>query len=206
MRAVIFFNGDIDDYTYIASILHKDDYIVCADGGYRHALRLGVSANIVLGDMDSIDMDLSNVETKLFPTKKDYTDGELAIHHVIERGFDDILILGGVGSRLDHTLTNIFLLRQCVDSGIKACIVNEYNSIYMIGKYICVSGEIGDIVSLIPLTENVKIESTSGLEYDASGICLNFGTSIGNSNVMTEQMCSIKLESGYCLVIKSRDK
>jgi len=40
------------------------------------------------------------------------------------------VIIGGTGTRLDHTLSNIFLLKLMLDRGVKGRIINEYNEMF----------------------------------------------------------------------------
>ena len=84
-RIIIFANGEIPNFEHTRSLLHSDDYIICADGGTRHALALGLKPHLVIGDMDSIDKEqwqkLKNagVPIELFPRDKNETDLELAL-------------------------------------------------------------------------------------------------------------------------------
>lgn len=205
MRAVILCSGSIDSYAQIRNSLRPDDVFICADGGYRHAVALGITPRIVLGDMDSVQNEIIQAEVKRYPCKKDYTDGEIAVHYVIEHEFDEALLLGCIGTRMDHTLTNIFLLSQLLKAGIHAVLLNEKNEIYMTDTKIEINGQAGDAVSIIPVTPAVCIAYTKGLEYDAAGLTLYYGTSLGNSNCMTEPKCTVCVDSGICLVIKSMD-
>ena len=102
------------------------DYIICADGGYDIAKGLGIKPDLLLGDFDSINLDVAgipdDIEISKFPPEKDYTDLELAINKAMEiagsRDFSaslepsplQIEIAGGIGGRLDHTIANIQLL------------------------------------------------------------------------------------------------
>ena len=53
MRAVIIGNGDIKDYQYIKSKINDNDFIICADGGYNHAEKMGIVPDVLIGDFDS---------------------------------------------------------------------------------------------------------------------------------------------------------
>ena len=109
MRAVIIGNGDIKDYKYIKSKISADDFVICADGGLRHIENLDIKADVAIGDFDSADID-EEITHYVFPVDKDYTDGELAVNYAVENGYDDILLIAMTGQRLDHTLSNFFLL------------------------------------------------------------------------------------------------
>lgn len=206
MRAVILFGGDISDYTYMRTFLHGDEAVICADSGYRHAEMLRIAPSVLLGDMDSIKRVPNGIQKRIYPVRKDETDGELAVKYVIEQGFSEVLLFGCIGSRADHTLTNIFLMRQLIRAGIDAVLINETNEIRM-AEHMSVelTGEIGTVVSIIPLMESVHIRHTEGLSYAAENLVLTFGTSLGNSNYMIDTRCRIDIGSGLCLIIKSRD-
>lgn len=205
MRAVIFCGGDINDYEYIRGFLRDKDRIICADSGYRHAERLGITPDIILGDMDSISDIPKNIETVVYPERKDFTDGEIAVRYAVEHEFDSVLMLGCIGTRSDHTLTNIFIMYQFLCAGVDAVMIDEKNEIRMTDRTIELNGESGDIVSVLPITERVHIRRTEGVSYAANDVDLMFGTSLGNSNYMTDTRCRIEIDSGICLIIKSRD-
>ncbi|HMD82789.1 MAG TPA: hypothetical protein VKE92_15840, partial [Anaerolineales bacterium] len=82
-RITIFANGELPDLEKARGLLHPDDYIICADGGTRHSLALGLTPNLVIGDMDSIETDdwreleKAGVSIELFPGDKNETDLEL---------------------------------------------------------------------------------------------------------------------------------
>ena len=115
MKAVVFANADITDYSFCTEYI-KDAVIICCDGGMRHAMKLGITPDYIVGDFDSVSSDVleyyrsQNIELKQVPCRKDETDMELGINHAIEIGADDITLIGGIGSRMDHTLANVFLL------------------------------------------------------------------------------------------------
>lgn len=197
MRAVIIGNGSVEDHNYIRSLIRDDDTVICADGGLRHAAAMGLHADIAIGDFDSSDKDES-VKTYEFPVRKDYTDGELAVDYAIEHGFDSILLIGMTGSRIDHMLTNIFLLFKA-DNIVMA---DEHNELYAVrgGGKLVLSGKKGRTLSIIPAGGDLCGIYTEGLEYPLRGETLFFGHSRGNSNVITEDVCSVSAESGTAVI------
>ena len=54
MRAVIIGNGDIKDYQYIKSKINDNDFIICADGGYNHAEKMGIVPDVLIDDNNEI--------------------------------------------------------------------------------------------------------------------------------------------------------
>ncbi len=206
MKTVIFLNGNINDYDYCKSVIQADDYIICADGGYKHAVKLGVSPDIVIGDMDSVNMSVAGLNTVLYPKEKDATDGEIAVRHAIEHGKgSDILILGGIGSRFDHTLCNALLLKIISDAGKNGKMSDENNDIYITSSKITLSGKPGDIVSFIPVSGTARGVSVSNMKYPLSKFDACLGTSRGISNVMLTNVCSISVDDGLLFIIKTSD-
>ncbi len=202
MRAVIIGGGYIGDYAYIKSKINCGDYIICADGGYDHALKLGVKPNIIIGDFDSIKNIPTDTDIIKYPVRKDFTDGELAVQYAVEHGFSDTLLLAVTGDRLDHTITDILLLTQCENG----CVLDDNNEIYLIGDRLEISGKKGDTLSILPINGDLTGITTEGLEYPLFDETLYFGKSRGVSNVMTADKCVIKAKSGMGLVIKIREE
>ena len=205
MRAVIIGNGEMKDYEYIRGKFRADDYIICADGGYRHCKNLGIKPAVLIGDMDSIgDNEYDGVVIYL-PIRKDFTDSEVCIKYILLKDFDEILLLGFIGSRQDHTITNIMLLKQIADAGKKAYILDEHNEIHYILKDCTVYGKKGDVVSIIPFGGDLCGVTTQGLDYPLENEDLIFGQSRGVSNIMTSNKATVTVESGFGLIIKARD-
>lgn len=207
-RFVIIANGDIRDYDWHRSQLRKEDYMICADGGVRHALAMGIVPQLVLGDFDStppeimagLDPDLCRREH--FPAEKDATDTEMVLDWCLAKDPAEILMMGLLGSRLDHTLANIFLLAK-IPEGIKATIINEQNEIFLCRDKRELEGCPGDCLSILPLTPNIQFVSTRGLKYILADDTLNFGSTRGISNEMAREHGSVKIGEGLALVIKA---
>ena len=113
--------------------------------------------------------------------------------------------MGATGSRLDHTLANISLLKLGVDKGIKIYIADKQNEIYLIDKNITISGKPGEFFSVIPLTQRVEGISISGAKYDLEDAVMEIGNPYGTSNEFREENVKIKIKKGYLLVIISKD-
>lgn len=203
MVAVIVGNGEVSES--IKEELPKGAYVICADGGVRHMKKLGLSPDIIIGDMDSVDEDISESKTIRYPVRKDFTDSEIAVCYALEKGFDEIVMAGVTGNRLDHTLTNLFLLKQISESGKKGIIIDGSNKVYYAEKDNVILGKPGDIVSIIPVGEDVFGITTYDLDYPLNNEILKFGKSRGVSNVMMKNTCRITIAGGTALIIKSKD-
>ena len=104
-RALIFCWSESDRYP---CEIREDDYIICADSGFKYAERLGLKPDILLGDFDSysaVGNEAENVIT--LPTEKDDTDAMYAAKVAMAKGFDEIILAGGIGGREDHTKVDV---------------------------------------------------------------------------------------------------
>lgn len=222
MRAIIIANGDIPDTSILHEHIFFDDIIICCDGGLNYVFAEGITPHYVLGDLDSaythiINFYKSNNNIKFieYNIQKDETDLELCIDFVASLGVEDVIIFGGIGTRFDHSLTNVNLLIKAINSNLKACIINENNIISVIDKntdfnknYInYVNININQNISLIPLSTEVTGVTTKGLYYSLENHTMKIGHSLGVSNIILEDInnINISISSGYLLIILVKD-
>lgn len=211
MKAVLVCNGSISDYNSIRKYIGHKDYIISVDGGAGHLRKMGIAPNILIGDFDSVNSEdlkffmAQGIETFKFPVQKDMTDSELAIEKALEMGADELLLIGAVGSRIDHSLANILLLKKLLDNGIRASIINENNQIYMFNTTFSLKKQEGYKLSLIPVSEKVTGVSTLGLKYKLNDAAMTLGTSWGVSNEFVEDNITVTIKQGILLVCVSKD-
>ncbi|MCF6248650.1 MAG: thiamine diphosphokinase, partial [Desulfobacula sp.] len=138
MKCVIIASGDLDYTEQVIRLIRNAELIICADGGAGHLKKLGILPHVLIGDFDSITLEdkLFFIEKQVkvisFPPEKDKTDSALCVDYALEQKVTDITLLGMTGTRLDHTLANIFLLKQICLKNIPARIINTTNQIYMV--------------------------------------------------------------------------
>lgn len=191
------------DAEQLKSIVKAEDFVICADSGFDKCL--GIHVDFLLGDFDSIKSVPENIDMEEFPVHKDFTDSELAVHHALERGYDELLLFGFIGTRFDHTAANLGLLKYIRTRGGMGCIIDSNNEIRLALEDNYISGKKGDIVSIVPYGTDLIGVSTSGLEYPLDNEDLYFDHCRGVSNVMTGEICRIRIKSGNGLIIKSKD-
>jgi thiamine pyrophosphokinase len=210
MRAVIFANGMIRRKDLILNSITKEDLLVSADGGLRHIRSLDLSPSLVVGDLDSIREDdlkylhRNDIALLKFPKEKDRTDLEIAIDEIIKRGYQDILIIGALGGRLDQTLANIGLLVLFSNEETKIELDDGQEHVQLVREKLTIKGKQGDIISLIPLCENAEVVSTRGLKYALMKDNLLPNRTRGISNVMEGDEAIIEISKGTVICIHSR--
>ena len=204
MRAVIVTGGAMRDFACLRQFIRADDYIVAADGGYRHAVALGVTPNILVGDFDSLDELPDGIEIHCVPEDKDFTDTELALEYARKRGCSDFLFLGAIGSRMDHSLSNIFLLADCLERGETAKLVDEHNCIWITDSETEVHAPPGSILSLVPLCTCTGV-TTENLAYPLCDATIYLGKARTVSNIVLATPARVSVASGQLLLMLCRD-
>lgn len=207
---VIFAGGEVSDYQWLKAQIKDTDYIICADGGTRHAQALNLSPHLIIGDMDSISGELlkyyqqSGTEIKHYPREKDEVDTELAIIEAVKLGHKEMLLVGATGGRLDHTLANIHLISKAAEQGVKVTMVDQYHRLYLATPELpaYINGTAGDIISLIPVTELVIGVNSQGLKWDLNNRTYRLGNPFGVSNELISSTAWVRVQQGLLLVVE----
>lgn len=206
-RAIVIANGELDARTLRRAQITSSDYIVCVDGGLRHALSHNLKPQLLFGDFDSATADdLGNpyaVDAKRIdqPTRKDASDLALALQELENNPFDEAVLLGISGGRTDHSLFNWMLPAmkrwslniRLIDATSDACMVTE-------AKPFQSNLPLGTLLSLLPLTPVTGV-TTDGLEYPLTSASINPGSTVGLSNVSCASEIGVRLASGVLLAI-----
>jgi thiamine pyrophosphokinase len=206
-RTIIFANGELPNIEKARALIKADDYIICADGGTRHALALGLKPNLIVGDLDSVtDVELQKADAKVmqYPRDKNETDLELALNHALERKPTSLLIIAALGNRLDQTLGNISLLSDPRIATLDIRLDDGIEEVFFCRNQSKVRGRSGDIVSLIPWNGAVKGISTNGLRWPLNNETLYPDKTRGLSNEMLDAFAEINIESGLLLITHLR--
>lgn len=214
MHSLILTGGGIDlPFTRSYVNNRKFDLVIAADRGVSYARELGIKPDVILGDFDSLGEEEKNmmeawqIPIVTFPPEKDFTDTHLAIEAAIERGADELTLIGATGTRMDHTWANVGLLQMARKLGVTAWIVDAHNRISMWDAGLTIRKEemFGDFISLIPYTEKVTGITLTGFYYPLKKETLTLGISRGISNELVAEEGIIEIEEGDLLVIESRD-
>jgi thiamine pyrophosphokinase len=209
-RIVIFANGELPDLDKARGLIQQGDTILCADGGTRHALALHLQPDLIIGDMDSAEKEDfqrlkdAGVSIELFPHDKNETDLELAIQRAIELNPTQLIIVGGLGGRLDQTLANISLLTNTQLSAFDVRLDDGIEEIVVCRDQVRVQGKRGDIVSLIPWGGPVTEVQTMNLRWPLDKETLYPDRTRGVSNEMLGESASVTIGSGLLLVVHRR--
>ena len=192
--------------------INKYDIIIAVDKGLETLDILNINPNYVVGDFDSIDKTIlrkyenTQIEIIKLNPEKDLTDTHSAINLAIGLKSKKIIIIGAIGTRLDHTIANIHILKLAIDKGINIKIINETNEITLINNSIKIYKDQNyKYISLIPLTTTVENITLKGFKYHLTKRTLYIGDSLGISNEQLQQEGEIQLEKGILILIRSKD-
>jgi len=218
LKFVIVADGDVPAAVFEPKLLDGDSdgrpVVIAADGGALKAHNAGLPLSLVIGDADSLTtetverMRREGIEIQIHRQAKDATDTELCLREALRRGATQIVILGALGGlRFDHAVANLLLLAHPDLAGCDTAVADATCTIRVLSRSyndrLDLNGHAGDVVSLLPLDDNVKGVRTTGLKYPLAGEPLPHGTTRGVSNVMDGEHAAVTLESGRLAVIHS---
>lgn len=191
---------------------NKYDIIIAVDKGLESLDKLHMAPDYILGDFDSINKSVlekykdKNIKIKKLNPEKDFTDTHVAISLAIELDSTEITLIGAIGTRIDHTLANIHILKEALDKNIRAIIINENNQIELINNKITIAkNDKFKYISIIPLTSKVTGITITGMKYPLNNYTLTAGESIGVSNEQIDEKAMIQIKEGILIIIKSKD-
>jgi len=205
-RCVIVGGADINNYDYIKSCLHRDDFIIFCDSGLKHLESLQVTPGLIVGDFDSHDNPhYKEVETIVLPCEKDDTDTMFAVKEAVKRGFDDFLLIGVVGARLDHTLGNVYILEHLDSISKKGIIIDDYSEMALISNSIAYVDDSYSFFSLLNITGKAIGITIKNAKYPLENAEIGCSYQYGISNeVLPGKTAEIKVDEGKLLLVKIR--
>ena len=187
--------------------LAPDDLVIAADGGFDYLEEIGIRADIVLGDFDSvISYDLPSDAIR-YPKDKDDTDMMIAVKLGLEKGYKEFAIFGGLGGRLDHTLGNIQLLTYISKQGAAGTLYCDDYAIQVVNAGSIVLGKdttfnvAGNLCSVFALDRHCHNVTIQGLKYEVTGADWYNHLPIGVSNEFTGKRAVVSCTKGSIAVL-----
>lgn len=199
---------------YLANVLHQLDksLLIVVDGALELTHKIGLIPDYIVGDFDTVDSSiLAHYSEDIIyrhPPEKDQTDTELAIEMALQANCTRLIFLGATGSRLDHSLANIFLLQRLSERQIEAELWNEHNRLYVKNKSFSLRRKeaYGDFLSLLPLSATVEKVTLTGFKYPVQNLTFYRERTLGISNEITKEEATVEFQKGIFIVVESRDK
>lgn len=206
-RCHIFAGGELGKITK-DWFTERQGFVICADSGYRHAKKLGLKPDIIVGDFDSYKGSLpEDAEIHRSVPEKDDTDTLLAVKIAIERGFRHIWLYGALGGpRFDHAFANIQTMLYAREHGAELILCGD-EKLYLQcagdGERMYPEKYGSSYFSVFAITETVKISYLRGVKYPLENYEMKRSFPIGVSNEITGEKAFLSVESGIALIVQS---
>ncbi|AEJ61370.1 thiamine pyrophosphokinase [Spirochaeta thermophila DSM 6578] len=195
----------------VASLLSRTEdpdriFVVAADSGLLLCREYGLTPHLFVGDLDSLpDRSVLHAfprtEVRIFPRDKDYTDTELAIEALRERGVHRWFLLGGGGGRADQFLGIVSL---CIRDFHPEVWLTHREEIRVLreGCRYRIDVQRGDIISLFPLSCRRCRAVTRGLRWPLDSLEWRPGD-MGISNEAVEDVVEVMVVEGRYLWVRN---
>ena len=204
-RCIIVGGAAIQDYANVRNYLKESDYYIFCDSGLAHMESLGVKPDLIVGDFDSSENPNMDVETIVLPCEKDDTDTFFAAKEGLRMGFRELLLLGVVGARLDHTLGNVSILLYLQENGAKGVIVDDYSEMEVLSDEPVSIEDHWSYFSLLCLTGKAEGVTVENAKYPLQDAVITSTYAYGVSNeVLPGKTAAVSVKQGTLLLIKIR--
>lgn len=188
-----------DDFNYI----NEDDFVICADSGYKYALKYNIKVNLFVGDFDSFKGEIpSSIEIVKLNKIKDDTDTFHATLEGIKRGYKNFIFIGALGKREEHTFANLSILLYLKNRGFAGFLVKHKKKFVVLKneKMVFPKKNKGffSVFSVSEKAENVTIKN---LKYTVENITLDNEFALGIDNEYIGLAPEVEVKKGTLLVV-----
>ena len=202
-RCVVIGGADIGRYDRIRSCLRTNDFYICCDSGLKHREGLGITPDLIVGDFDSHENPHLETETITLPCEKDDTDTVFAVKEALTRGFQEFLLVGVIGGRLDHTLGNVSLLLMLNTHGKTAVAIDDYSEMEIVSNLPVQISDRYAFFSLLNISgtaQGITIKNAKYPLHDAEITCeYQYGIS---NEVLPGKTAEVSIARGRLLLIR----
>lgn len=216
MKTLIITGGSIEEEFALSFMKDLNpDYILGVDRGLAFCYAHQIRPDYIVGDFDSLPEEIlewykreSRIPIREYNPVKDATDTMIALEKAIEEGSSEIWILGATGTRLDHVLCNLQILKNAWMKKVPAWLVDSHNQISLPTKKhfkIRKEEQFGTYVSFFPLEEEVEELTLKGFKYPLDRYHLRNLEGLGVSNEITSDIAEVSWNKGILVMIQSRD-
>ena len=208
-RCIIIGAGDLN----ISQIpVKEEDFVIAADGGFSYCEILGITPDLIIGDLDSVGEEEAAKIARIYqqdpeklvllPAEKDETDMLAAIREGLQRGCQDFRIYAGQGGRLEHTIANIQCLKYLKEQGAAGYLCDGTGMIFVIkDEEISFREENEGFLSVFSLGDRAEGVTIRGMKYELDHALLTNSFPVGISNEFIGEKASIAVQNGTLLLI-----
>lgn len=183
-----------------------DALCIAADGGIRNCRLCGVTPQLLVGDFDSAADLPQDVECLRYPPRKNNTDGQLAAEEAVRCGATEVIIIGGLDGRLDHTLSCLAIAEQLAQSGIACTIENGQNRVrFLENGTLTVPKSDYRYFGVVTLDRQARGVTLTGCRYPLHEAIISRLEQYAVSNEVAGDAARVTVRDGAVFVIESRD-
>ncbi|MCD8356351.1 MAG: thiamine diphosphokinase [Clostridia bacterium] len=208
MKALILASAPETEYNYVRELAKQADFIICADGGTRHAAACGIQPDLVVGDFDSGKRPETDTEIITLKPEKDDSDLMCCTREALKRGADRLIYACASGGRIDHFLSNLSLLEFLFEQGKEGVFCDSRNRVtFHGGGTVCYAADPSyQYVGIIPLDAELQGVTLCGLKYPLTDAMVSRAQVITISNEAIAPEYTISIRTGRALIIESKDR
>jgi len=205
LSCIIIAGGDVKEPIHLDN---RERLIICADGGYRHALKQGIKPDVLIGDFDSYTDNLpDDIEIVRLPVEKDVSDTWAAVQYGKEQGIKIFEIYGGCGGdRIDHTIANLQLMHYIASEGMSGFLRYGNQKLVTVcpGVEFPVQAVTFPYFSVFALSDVCKGVTIKGAKYPLKNAELTNRFPLGLSNECREDVLVSVREGSLLLVLTEK--
>lgn len=204
---ILFAGGDPGSLSYLRGLDYEGSFLVAVDRGLAVMKELGLTADLFVGDADSVPPELlarldpgCTRVVRLSP-HKDVSDLEAAFDLLTaERRRGTVLVLAGLGGRLDHSVLNLQLAAGRVGDFDGISFDDDRCEARPLRGTHITRFATGATVSFVPMTGDVEL-TLVGFEYPLLHACIAQGSTRTLSNVARASTQQVVVDRGTVVMI-----
>ncbi len=204
---IIFAGGDPGSFSYLRSVDYSDAFLVAVDRGLAVMVELGLIPDLFVGDCDSVapelvaGLDHDRTRVVSLPVQKDVSDLEAAFDLVAaaER-HGAVLVLAGLGGRLDHSLFNLQLTAQRVVDFEGISFEDSRCQVNLLREGTITRFVPGMTVSFVPMVDETEL-TLIGFKYPLTHALIRQGSTRTLSNVTQGSSQQVIVDRGTVAMI-----
>ena len=191
--SVLIANGKKPKNKKIIEILKNAKNVICVDNGYELASELNITPSIIIGDLDSVDINKISKDILIIKDEDQNTnDLEKTLNYCLSKNIRDIILVGATGERDDQNLATILVSLEYIEQLNIEILSDLYSIEFVNGKRDFEATPMRE-VSLISMDKE-NIITTQGLKYNLDKSKLSSATH-GISNYSIGENFSISCSS-----------
>lgn len=189
----------------VAAWVEWADCVIAADSGFLRVLEAGYMPDIVIGDFDSVPVEMVDAATEtVVDTGQENTDCGKLLQYVLDKGGTSITLICAEGDLTDHFLDSI---HTSLRSNLEVRLGLERGHAYILKGPVTRTFEVGTgrRVSLLPL-ETMTNASLSGVQWSFVGRTLELKGFTSISNLSNQSSISVSFNEGSAYLFVESDE